>query len=126
MRSAGSWRGAGRGGALWAAAYQTALMLKVRVVFLLPDAGSISVKAGYPPEDTLDEADLAAATWAWENNRPARPGPDTRRGRRGLRPPARGRVAVPADADRPRCRRGRGYRQRQPRAAAHARPAPPA
>ncbi|TIX40641.1 MAG: sensor histidine kinase KdpD, partial [Mesorhizobium sp.] len=48
---------------LWATAYQTALMLKVRVVLLLPENGSIAVKAGYPPEDTLDEADLAAANW---------------------------------------------------------------
>jgi K+-sensing histidine kinase KdpD len=28
-------------------------------------------KAGYPPEDTLGEADLAAAKWAWHHNRPA-------------------------------------------------------
>ena len=56
---------------LWATAYQTALMLNVRVVLLLPEDGSIVVKAGYPPEDRLDEADIAAAKWAWENNRPA-------------------------------------------------------
>ncbi len=56
---------------LWATAYQIALMLKVRVVLLLPENGSIALKAGYPPEDTLDEADLAAARWAWEKNRPA-------------------------------------------------------
>jgi two-component system sensor histidine kinase KdpD len=56
---------------LWATAYQIAAMLKVRVVLLLPDDGSIALKAGYPPEDTLDEADLAAAKWAWEKNRPA-------------------------------------------------------
>ena len=37
---------------LWATAYQIALMLKVRVVLLLPEDGSIAVKAGYPPEDT--------------------------------------------------------------------------
>ena len=36
---------------LWATAYQAALMLKVRVVLLLPEDGSIVVKAGYPPED---------------------------------------------------------------------------
>src|SRR5581483_10337058 len=56
---------------LWATAHQIAAMLKVRVVLLLPDNGSIAVKAGYPPEDTLEEADLAAAKWAWEKNRPA-------------------------------------------------------
>src|SRR3982074_2869810 len=33
---------------LWATAYQAALMLKVRVVLLLPEAGSIAVKAGHP------------------------------------------------------------------------------
>jgi two-component system, OmpR family, sensor histidine kinase KdpD len=56
---------------LWATSHQIAAMLKVRVVLLLPDSGSIALKAGYPPEDTLDEADLAAAKWAWEKNRPA-------------------------------------------------------
>jgi two-component system sensor histidine kinase KdpD len=56
---------------LWATAYQMASMLKVRVVLLLPNNGSIAVRAGYPPEDTLEEADLAAAKWAWEKNRPA-------------------------------------------------------
>jgi two-component system sensor histidine kinase KdpD len=56
---------------LWATAHQIAAMLKVRVVLLLPDNESIALKAGYPPEDTLDEADLAAAKWAWEKSRPA-------------------------------------------------------
>jgi two-component system sensor histidine kinase KdpD len=56
---------------LWATAHQIASMLKVRVVLLLPDSGSIAVKGGFPPEDRLDEADLAAAKWAWEQNRPA-------------------------------------------------------
>ncbi|HEY2135320.1 MAG TPA: sensor histidine kinase KdpD [Xanthobacteraceae bacterium] len=90
---------------LWAAAYQTALMLKVRVVFLLPDAGSITVKAGYPPEDTLDEADLAAATWTWENNRTAGRGSDTLPGAKRLFLPMRtGRGAVGVvgiDSDKP-------------------------
>src|SRR3981081_2885866 len=62
---------------LWATAYQTALMLRVRVVLLLPEDGVITVKAGYPPEDQLDKADLAAANWAWGNNRPAGRGSDT-------------------------------------------------
>jgi two-component system sensor histidine kinase KdpD len=56
---------------LWATAYQIASMLKVRVVLLLPENGAIAVKAGYPPEDTLDAADLAAAKWAWQKNRQA-------------------------------------------------------
>jgi two-component system, OmpR family, sensor histidine kinase KdpD len=56
---------------LWATAHQIAAMLKVRVVLLLPDNGTIAVSGGFPPEDRLPEADLAAAKWAWEQNRPA-------------------------------------------------------
>jgi two-component system sensor histidine kinase KdpD len=74
---------------LWATAYQTALMLKVRVVLLLPEDGIITVKAGYPPEDELDKADLAAANWAWGNDRPAGRGADTLPGARRLFLPMR-------------------------------------
>jgi len=74
---------------LWATAYQTALMLKVRVVLLLPEHGSIAVKAGYPPEDELDQADLAAANWAWTNDRPAGRGSDTLPGAKRLFLPMR-------------------------------------
>ena len=70
-------------------------MLKVRVVLLLPEDGSIAVKAGYPPEDTLDDADLAAANWAWENDRPAGRGSDTLPGAKRLFLPMRtGRGAI--------------------------------
>lgn len=62
---------------LWASAYQIASMLKVRVVLLLPENGSIVLRGGYPPEDTLDSSDLAAANWAWGHNRPAGRGADT-------------------------------------------------
>jgi two-component system, OmpR family, sensor histidine kinase KdpD len=74
---------------LWATAYQTALMLKVRVVLLLPDHDSIAVMAGYPPEDNLDEADLAAAKWAWDHNRAAGRGADTLPGAKRLFLPMR-------------------------------------
>ncbi|WP_398475932.1 DUF4118 domain-containing protein [Tardiphaga sp.] len=74
---------------LWASAYQIALMLRVRVVLLLPDAGVITVKAGYPPEDQLDQADLAAANWAWSNDRPAGRGSDTLPGAKRLFLPMR-------------------------------------
>jgi two-component system sensor histidine kinase KdpD len=80
---------------LWATAYQTALMLKVRVVLLLPEDGTIVVRAGYPPEDLLDEADLAAAKWAWSNDRPAGRGSDTLPGAKRLFLPMRtGRGAI--------------------------------
>ncbi len=90
---------------LWATAYQIALMLKVRVVLLLPDGESIAVRAGYPPEDRLDEADLAAAKWCWQNNRPAGRDADTLPGTRRLFLPIRtGRGAVGVvgiDSDHP-------------------------
>ena len=90
---------------LWATAYQTALMLKVRVVLLVPENGSISVKAGYPPEDTLDDADLAAAKWAWENDRAAGRGSDTLPGAKRLFLPmhtGRGAIGVIGiDSDKP-------------------------
>jgi two-component system sensor histidine kinase KdpD len=74
---------------LWATAYQTALMLNVRVVLLLPEDGTIAVKAGYPPEDRLDESDIAAARWVWENNRAAGRGSDTLPGAKRLFLPMR-------------------------------------
>jgi two-component system sensor histidine kinase KdpD len=74
---------------LWATAYQTALMLKVRVVLLLPEDGVLTVKAGYPPEDQLDKADLAAANWAWDNDRSAGRGSDTLPGAKRLFLPMR-------------------------------------
>jgi two-component system sensor histidine kinase KdpD len=90
---------------LWATAFQIASMLKVRVVLLLPHNGSIAVKAGYPPEDTLDKSDLAAATWAWQNDRPAGRGADTLPGARRLFLPMRtGRATVGVvgiDSDKP-------------------------
>src|ERR1700685_155739 len=74
---------------LWATAYQTALLLKVRVVLLLPEDGVLTVKAGYPPEDQLDKADLAAANWAWSNDRTAGRGSDTLPGAKRLFLPMR-------------------------------------
>src|SRR6202051_2955838 len=76
---------------LWATAYQAALMLNVRAVLLLPENGTIAVKAGYPPEDTLGDADLAAANWVWENNRSAGRGSDTLPGAKRLVLPTRTR-----------------------------------
>ena len=90
---------------LWATAYQTALMLKVRVVLLLPQNGAIAVRTGYPPEDTLDDADLAAAKWSWENDRAAGRGSDTLPGAKRLFLPmhtGRGAIGVVGiDADKP-------------------------
>ena len=100
---------------LWATAYQNALMLKVRVVLLLPEEGVLTVKAGYPPEDR------------------ARPGRSCRRQLGlGQRSPGRARLghaagrqaAVPADAHRARRDRRHRHRRRPHRAIADAGPAP--
>jgi two-component system sensor histidine kinase KdpD len=89
---------------LWATAYQVASMLDVRVVLLLPQNESLAVRAGYPPEDELDAADLAAARWAWQNDRAAGRGSDNLPGAKRLFIPlrtGRGQVAVIGlDADR--------------------------
>ncbi|KQT58451.1 histidine kinase [Methylobacterium sp. Leaf456] len=74
---------------LWATSAQIAAMLKARVVLLLPEAEAITVRAGYPPEDMLDEADLAAAQWAFDNERPAGRGADTLPGAKRLFLPMR-------------------------------------
>ena len=91
---------------LWATAYQMASQLGVQVVLLLPDPdGAISVRAGYPPEDTLEPADIAAARWTYENNRPAGRGADTLPGARRLFMPLRtagGAIGVVGlDTERP-------------------------
>ncbi len=75
---------------LWATAYQIASMLKVNVVMLLPDEhGRLDVRAGYPPEDELADADLAAAQWTWERSTPAGRGADTLPGARRYFAPMR-------------------------------------
>ncbi|ACK51741.1 osmosensitive K+ channel signal transduction histidine kinase [Methylocella silvestris BL2] len=90
---------------LWAAAFQIASMLSVRVVILLPAAdGSLEVRAGYPPEDQVEPADIAAARWAFESNRPAGRGADTLPGAQRLFLPmwtGRGSIGVVGlDSDR--------------------------
>jgi two-component system sensor histidine kinase KdpD len=110
---------------LWATAHQIAMMLKVRVVLLLPEddqghgdgqregrydgqdnrgpaagmaaRGSLAVRAGFPPEDVLEAADLAAAKWCWEKNHITGRGSDTLPGAKWLFLPmrtGRGPVAV--------------------------------
>ena len=73
-------------------------MLKRHVVVLLPDAdGRLALRGAYPPEDTLDEADLAAAQWCAQSNRPTGHGADTLPGAKWLFVPLRtgaGPIAV--------------------------------
>ena len=82
---------------LWATAYQMAHMLRLHVVLLLPEGEELNVRAGYPPEDTLEDADLAAAKWTVQHGQEAGRGADTLPGARRLFLPmrtSRGVVAV--------------------------------
>ncbi len=76
---------------LWATAYQISSMLNVRTVLLMPvkDGDGLDVASGYPPEDRLDPADMAAARWTWEHNRAAGRGADTLPGGKRLFLPLR-------------------------------------
>jgi two-component system sensor histidine kinase KdpD len=70
-------------------------MLDVRVVVLLPEGDTVAVRAGFPPDDTLANADIAAARWAWEHDHPAGRGSDTLPGAKRLYLPMKtGRMPV--------------------------------
>lgn len=91
---------------LWAVAFQIASMLKLEVVLLLPERGSLAVRAAYPPDDELDEADLGAARWAFDRGRAAGRGADTLPGAKRLFLPLRTAHAVVAVAGLSRERPG--------------------
>jgi two-component system sensor histidine kinase KdpD len=90
---------------LWATSFQIAQMLKVRVVILLPENGRLFVRAGYPPDDVLDESEIAAANWVWERTTPAGRGSDSLPGAKRLYLPmrtGRGTIGVIGlDGDKP-------------------------
>lgn len=80
---------------LWATAYQIAAMLRVRVVILMPESETLAVKVGYPPDDTLVDADIAAARWAWEHEQAAGRGAYTLPGAKRLYMPLKtGRTPI--------------------------------
>jgi two-component system sensor histidine kinase KdpD len=90
---------------LWATTYQFAQMLKLRVVILLPEGDSVALRAGYPPEDMLAEADIAAAKWVWDHGTEAGRGANTLPGAKWLFLPmrtGRGTVGVVGlDSEKP-------------------------
>ena len=69
---------------LWAVAFQIASMLRLEVVLLMPEDGQLVVRAAYPPDDQLDDADLGAARWAYDRKREAGRSADTLPGARRL------------------------------------------
>lgn len=87
---------------LWAASHQIALMLKLRVVLMLPadddNAASLYPASAYPPDDQISNADHAAAVWAFENGKPAGRGAATLPGTQRLYLPLRTERATVAVA----------------------------
>lgn len=90
---------------LWVSVNHMATILRLNAVILLPEGDSVSVQAGFPPDDTLAGSDIAAAHWAWEHNRPAGRGADTLPGAQRLYLPLRtGRKTIGVvglDSERP-------------------------
>jgi len=56
---------------LWAVVHHVAATTHGRSLMLLPGEAGLSVVAGYPPEDQLDEKSAATAKWAWSHGQPA-------------------------------------------------------
>ena len=87
---------------LWASSHQIALMLRLRVVLLLPaeegNAASLYPASAYPPDDQVSPADHAAAVWAFENGKPAGRGAATLPGTQRLYLPLRTERATVAVA----------------------------
>ena len=94
---------------LWATVYQVSSMLQGSTVLLLPDEDrtSLAVASAYPPEDKLDDADMAAARWCWEHSHPTGRGSDTLPGGKWLFLPLRtgsgtvGVIGIERDAPGP-------------------------
>ena len=74
---------------LWIVVTHLARLLNAEVVVLMPEGGRLTIKAAFPPDDELSEADVAAARWAWDADRPAGRGTDTLPGGRWLFVPFR-------------------------------------
>lgn len=56
---------------------ETARLLDVSTVLLLPDGSDLTVAAAYPPEDRLEAIEHAAARWSFEHAQAAGKGSDT-------------------------------------------------
>ena len=74
---------------LWIVVARLARVLGAEIVILMPRDGRLETRAAFPPDSELSEADLAAARWAWEADRPAGRGTDTLPGGRWLFLPIR-------------------------------------
>ncbi|MBU8872697.1 sensor histidine kinase KdpD [Reyranella sp. MMS21-HV4-11] len=74
---------------LWIVVSHLARLLGAEIVVLMPEAGGLTTRAAFPPDGALSDADLAAARWSWDADRPAGRGTDTLPGGRWLFLPIR-------------------------------------
>ena len=74
---------------LWIVVSHLARLLQAEIVVLMPEDGQLTTRAAFPPDGALSDADLAAARWSWDADRPAGRGTDTLPGGRWLFLPIR-------------------------------------
>ena len=74
---------------LWIVVTHLARLLNAEIAILMPQDGKLDVRAAFPPDGALTDADLAAARWAWDAERPTGRGTDTLPGGRWLFEPIR-------------------------------------
>jgi two-component system sensor histidine kinase KdpD len=79
---------------LWIVVTHLARVLGAEVAILMPDAsaptgGMLTPQAAFPPDSAFTDADLAAARWSWDQERPTGRGTDTLPGGRWLFTPIR-------------------------------------
>ncbi|SKA32646.1 two-component system, OmpR family, sensor histidine kinase KdpD [Enhydrobacter aerosaccus] len=79
---------------LWIVVTHLARLLNAEVAILMPDrspkeGGRLTLRAAFPPDSEFTDADLAAARWCWDSDRPTGKGTDTLPGGRWLFVPIR-------------------------------------
>jgi len=79
---------------LWIVVTQLARLMGAEVAILMPEkapaeTGKLVLRAAFPPDSEFTEADLAAARWSWDAERPTGRGTDTLPGGRWLFMPIR-------------------------------------
>ncbi len=79
---------------LWIVITHLARLVNAEIAILMPEGspletGPLTVRAAFPPDSQLNDADLAAARWSWDADRPTGRGTDTLPGGRWLFEPIR-------------------------------------
>ena len=79
---------------LWIVVTHLARLMSAEIAILMPEGspretGPLVTRAAFPPDGQLSDADLAAARWSWDADRPTGKGTDTLPGGRWLFAPIR-------------------------------------